>query len=79
VQGTATNSAAAANTTPPLSWATLGEGKSSERMVSIVNKSQKPNKKAVSSERIIRLLLIILWAVVVIVSGFCSGFAYHHH
>ena len=57
----------------------LADEKSSEPMVPIVNKSQKPNKKAVSSEGIIRLLLIILWAVVVVVLGFYSGFAYHHH
>jgi hypothetical protein len=48
-------------------------------MVPIVNKSRKPNKKAVSSEGIIRLLLIILWTAVVVVLGFYSGFAYHHH
>jgi hypothetical protein len=28
---------------------------------------------------IIRLLLIILWAVVVVVLGFYSGLAYHQH
>jgi hypothetical protein len=28
---------------------------------------------------IIRLLLIVLWALVVVVLGFYSGLAYHHH
>ena len=37
------------------------------------------NKKASRAEGIIRLLLIILWAVVVVVLGFYSGLAYHHH
>jgi hypothetical protein len=48
-------------------------------MVSIVKKSQRRNKTAGRTEGIIRLLLIILWAVVVVVLGFYSGFAYHHH
>ena len=48
-------------------------------MVSIFKKSQNQNKRASRTERIIRLLLIILWAVVVVVLGFYSGFAYHHH
>jgi hypothetical protein len=48
-------------------------------MVSIFKKSQSRNKRVSRTERIIRLLLIILWAVVVVVLGFYSGFAYHHH
>jgi formate-dependent nitrite reductase membrane component NrfD len=48
-------------------------------MVSIFKKSQSRNNRVSRTERIIRLLLIILWAVVVVVLGFYSGFAYHHH
>jgi ABC-type sugar transport system permease subunit len=48
-------------------------------MVSILRNSQDRNKRASRMEGIIRLLLIILWAVVVVVLGFYSGFAYHHH
>jgi len=48
-------------------------------VVAIFKKSQTRNKRASHTEGIIRLLLIILWAVVVIVLGFYSGFAYHHH
>jgi cobalamin biosynthesis Mg chelatase CobN len=48
-------------------------------MVSIFKKSQSRNKRVNRAEGIIRLLLIILWAVVVVVLGFYSGFAYHHH
>jgi hypothetical protein len=48
-------------------------------MVSIFMKSQSRNKKARRTEGIIRLLLIILWAAVVVVLGFYSGLAYHHH
>jgi len=48
-------------------------------MVSIFKKSQSRNKRASRTEGIIRLLLIILWAVVVVVLGFYSGLAYHHH
>jgi hypothetical protein len=42
-------------------------------------KSQSRNKRASRTEGIIRLLLIILWALVVVVVGFYSGLAYHHH
>ena len=55
------------------------EAQSSDLMVSIFKKSQNRNKRASRTEGIIRLLLIILWAVVVVVLGFYSGFAYHHH
>ena len=48
-------------------------------MVSIFKKSQNQNMRASRTEGIIRLLLIILWAVVVVALGFYSGFAYHHH
>jgi len=48
-------------------------------MVSIVKKSRRRNKTAGRTEGIIRLLLIILWAVVIVVLGFYSGLAYHHH
>jgi len=48
-------------------------------MVSTFRKTQNLNKRASRTEGIIRLLLIILWAVVVVVLGFYSGFAYHHH
>ena len=48
-------------------------------MVSIFMESQSRNKRASRTEGIIRLLLIILWAVVVVVLGFYSGLAYHHH
>ena len=46
---------------------------------SIFMKSQGRNERASRTEGIIRLLLIILWAVVVVVLGFYSGLAYHHH
>jgi len=48
-------------------------------MVSNFMKSQSRNRRASRTEGIIRLLLIILWAVVVVVLGFYSGLAYHHH
>ena len=48
-------------------------------MVSTFKKSQSRNKRASRTEGIIRLLLIILWAVVIVVFGFYSGLAYHHH
>jgi len=48
-------------------------------MVSIVKTKQNRNKRASRTEGIIRLLLIILWAIVVVVLGFYSGLAYHHH
>ena len=48
-------------------------------MVSIFKKSRDRNKGAKRTEVIIRLLLIILWAIIVVVLGFYSGFAYHHH
>jgi len=48
-------------------------------MVSILRKSQNRNTTASRKEWIIRLLLIILWALVVVVLGFYSGLAYHHH
>jgi len=48
-------------------------------MVSILRNSQDRNKRASRSEAIIRLLLILLWAVVVVVLGFYTGLAYHHH
>jgi hypothetical protein len=48
-------------------------------MVSIGKKSQRRNKTAGRTEGIIRLLLIILWAVVIVVLGFYSGLAYRHH
>ena len=43
--------------------------------VSTFKKSQSRNKRASRTEAIVRLLLIILWAVVVVVLGFYSGFA----
>ena len=55
------------------------ETQSSDLMVSIFKKSQNRNKRASHTEGIIRLLLIILWALVVVVVGFYSGLAYHHH
>ena len=55
------------------------EAQRSDLVVSIFKKSQNRNKRASRTEGIIRLLLIILWAVVVVVLGFYSGFAYHHH
>jgi hypothetical protein len=48
-------------------------------MVSFFMKSQRRNKRANRTEGTIRLLLIILWAVVVMVLGFYSGLAFHHH
>ncbi len=64
-----------------LPWirAFLLEVQSSDLVVSILKKSQNQNKRASRTEGMIRLLLIILWAVVVVVLGFYSGFAYHHH
>ena len=55
------------------------EAKNSDLMVSIFKNGQRRNKKAIRTEGIIRLLLIILWAIVVVVLGFYSGLAYHHH
>jgi len=48
-------------------------------MVSIFKKSQNRNKRGSRNEGIMRLLLIVLWALVVVVLGFYSGLAYHHH
>ena len=48
-------------------------------MVSILRNSLNRNKRASRTEGVIRLLLIILWALVVVVLGFYSGLAYHHH
>jgi formate-dependent nitrite reductase membrane component NrfD len=48
-------------------------------MVSIFKKSQNRNKRGSRSEGIMRLLLIVLWALVVVVLGFYSGLSYHHH
>jgi len=64
-----------------LPWirAFLLEARRSDLMVSIFKKSQNRNKRANRTEAIIRLLLIILWSVVVVVVGFYSGLAYHHH
>ena len=64
-----------------LPWirAFLLEARRSDLMVTIFKKSQNRNKKANRTEGIIRLLLIILWSVVVVVVGFYSGLAYHHH
>jgi hypothetical protein len=64
-----------------LPWvrALILEAKSSDLMVSMFKKGQRRNRKASNTEAIIRLLLIILWAIVVIVLGFYSGLAYHHH
>jgi len=66
---------------PKLPWARvlLLEAQRSDLMVSIFTKSRSRNKSASPREGIIRLLLIILWAVVVIGLGFYSGLAYHHH
>jgi len=47
-------------------------------MVSIFMKNQG-RKAASRTEGIIRLLLIILWAMVVVVLGLYSGLALHHH
>ena len=55
------------------------EARRSDLMESIFKKSQNRNKRASRTEGIIRLLLIILWAVVIVLLGFYSGFAYHHH
>ena len=57
----------------------LLEAQRSDLVVSILKKSQNRNKRASRTEGIIRLLLIILWAVVIVVLGFYSGLAYHHH
>jgi hypothetical protein len=64
-----------------LPWirAFLSEARRSELVESIFKKSQNRNKRANRAEGIIRLLLIILWSVVVVVLGFYSGLAYHHH
>lgn len=48
-------------------------------VVSIFMNSQSRNKSANRTEGIIRLLLIILWAIVVVVLGYYSGSAYRHH
>jgi hypothetical protein len=64
-----------------LPWirAFLSAAQRGDLVVSIFRKSQNRNKRASRTEGIIRLLLIILWAIVVVVLGFYSGFAYHHH
>jgi hypothetical protein len=64
-----------------LPWirAFLLEAQRSDLMVSIFKKSENRNKRVNRTEGIIRLLLIILWAIVVVVFGFYSGLAYHHH
>jgi formate-dependent nitrite reductase membrane component NrfD len=51
----------------------------SDLMVSIFKKSQNRNRRGSRTEGIIRLLLIVLWALVVVVLGFYSGLALHHH
>lgn len=64
-----------------LPWirAFLLETRRSDLMVTIFKKSQNRNKRANRTEGIIRLLFIILWSMVVVVLGFYSGLAYHHH
>jgi hypothetical protein len=64
-----------------LPWirAFLLEARRSELMVSIFKQSQNRSKRANRTEGMVRLLLIILWSVVVVVLGFYSGLAYHHH
>ena len=64
-----------------LPWirAFLLEAQRSDLVVSIFKKSQNQNMRASRTEGTIRLLLIILWAVVILVLGFYSGLAYHHH
>jgi hypothetical protein len=64
-----------------LPWirAFLSEARRSDLMVTIFKKSQNRNKRANRTEEIIRLLLIILWSAIVVVLGFYSGLAYHHH
>jgi len=64
-----------------LPWirAFLLEARRSDLMESTFKKSQNRNKRASHTEGIIRLLLIILWALVVVVVGFYSGLAHHHH
>jgi hypothetical protein len=66
---------------PRLPWirAFLLEARRSDVVESIFKKSQNRNKTASRKEWIIRLLLIILWALVVVMLGFYSGLAYHHH
>jgi hypothetical protein len=73
------NGAASAQVKAPLDLGIGIRGGKQYVMVSIFKKSQSRNKRASRTEGIIRLLLIILWAVVVVVLGFYSGFAYHHH
>jgi hypothetical protein len=63
---------------PPWIRAFLLEARRSGLMVSIFKKSQNRNKTASRAEGIIRLLLIILWALVVVVLGLYSGLVYHH-
>ncbi len=63
----------------PWIHAFLLEARRSDLVASILKKSQKRNKRASRTEGIIRVRLIILWAVVVVVLSFCSGLAYHHH
>ena len=48
-------------------------------MVSIFMKNQGQKKAASRTEGIVRLLLIILWAMIVVVLGFYSGLTFHHH
>ena len=64
-----------------LPWirAFLLKARRGDLMVSIFKKSRNRNKRANRTEGIMRLLLIILWLMVVVVLGFYSGLAYHHH
>ena len=57
----------------------LLEAQSSDLMVSILKKSQKRNKRAGGSEQVIRLVLIIVWAIVTVVLGFYGGLHLSHH
>jgi len=54
------------------------EAQSSDLMGSIFKKGQGRNKKASGSEEIVRLLLIILWAMVVLVLSLYGGLATSH-
>ena len=64
-----------------LPWirAFLLEARRSDLMVTIFKKDQSRNKRANRTEEIVRLLLIILWAMVVVILGLYGGLASPHH
>jgi Flp pilus assembly protein TadB len=63
----------------PWIHAFLLEARRGDLVASILEKSQKRNKRAGDKKGIIQLLLIILGAIVVIILGLYGGLASSHH